>query len=178
MTHITGHSLGDGLGRHLPLEGQLVLEALHLLLHLGHIPLLHGVGGVGGSQPEAGWWVGEAKELGLQPPPPPHPQPQDRERFWNLLPIGPYHPLALPEVCSDDVGKGPGQCHRDPLTRPLGLLYPVGLISCRANFPFLAGQMSLRRPSPGFGGQTHACLGRLKKWTPEYPEQPPPSFQP
>lgn len=36
------YSLGHCFGGFLPFKGQLVLEALHLLLHLGHVPLVHG----------------------------------------------------------------------------------------------------------------------------------------
>lgn len=36
------HSLGYCLGGHLPLVGQLVLQAFHLLLPLQDVPLVHG----------------------------------------------------------------------------------------------------------------------------------------
>lgn len=35
------HQVSDCFGGLLPLEGQLVLEALHLLLHLGQVHLIH-----------------------------------------------------------------------------------------------------------------------------------------
>lgn len=41
---LCAHSLGYRLGGHLPLVGQLVLQALHLLLPLGQVPLIHGAG--------------------------------------------------------------------------------------------------------------------------------------
>lgn len=41
---LCSHSLGHSLGGLLPFEGQLVLEALHLLLHLRQVHLIHGSG--------------------------------------------------------------------------------------------------------------------------------------
>lgn len=83
--------------------------------------------------------------------------------------------MALPEVCSHDVGEGPGQYHRDALTRPLGLLYPVGLISCKLSVLDWANEPEKAQP---WIWRTDSFLPRetKKKWTPEYPEQPPSSF--
>lgn len=53
------HLLGYCLGRHLPLVGQLVLQAFHLLLPLREVPLIHG-----GSR---GLWGAENEDVGAVP---------------------------------------------------------------------------------------------------------------
>lgn len=92
------HSLRYGLGGHLPLVGQLVLEAFHLFFPLWEIPLVHGA--LRGLR-----WAGNRDFGALSCPDPstPHPKGSPRmgtawPRLWGRFPTPQWSSQRLQEL--------------------------------------------------------------------------------
>lgn len=123
------HSLGYRLGGHLPLVGQLVLEALHLLLPLRQVPLVHGTWAWRGLGAVA---VGaERQGVRAVSPAAPHPIPVLPE-LLGTFPIPPIADLWLREILGGFAYLGGTAGHGGECPVPLSCTHPEPVGTCKA----------------------------------------------